>query len=334
MELYQLRYFQTVADVGTLRDAAEQLAVSQSSVSRAIAMLEAEIGVEFFTRRGRANELNRFGQAFLRAIRSAQRGLEAAVSDVRQLAGFDAGTVAFGFLGSLGVSTVPNLLRRHHERHPGSHFVLRQGSGPALAEDLAKGVIDVCLGYPMTCDDAPGVRWHNLFTQRLYAVVDPEHPLARRAVIGFEELADCAFVALDRGHTLRRIFDEACARHGVTPTIALEGTDITTLRGLIGAGLGVGVLPKAAVLLPGIVEIAIDDQHLFRPIAVGWVADRYLPPSAAAFRDTVIASRGLPEHDLNSLRLPSQGEICCEARSYCGDTASNLRPPLEASRSH
>ena len=64
MELYQLRYFQAVAEFGTLAKAAEELAVSQSAVSRAISLLEKEIGVDLFTRRGRANELNRFGKAF------------------------------------------------------------------------------------------------------------------------------------------------------------------------------------------------------------------------------------------------------------------------------
>ncbi|KAA1250106.1 LysR family transcriptional regulator [Mycobacterium simiae] len=297
MELYQLRYFQTVAEVGTLRDAAEKLSVSQSAVSRAIAMLESEIGVELFTRRGRANELNRFGQEFMRTSLAAQRSLDTAVAGVQQLAGVDAGTVALGFLVSLGVATVPRLIRRHHDRHPAARFELRQCAGPALVNDLTTGVIDVCLSYPMAFDDSPGVKWRKLFTQKLYAVVDRNHPLAHREVIGFEELAGQPFVALDRNHTLRRIFDDACARHRVTPTIAFEGTDITTLRGLIGARLGVGVLPKAATPPPDIVEIAVDDQQLVRPIAVGWMSNRYLPPSAAAFRDTAVELCGLPEQD-------------------------------------
>lgn len=294
VELYQLRYFQTVAEVGTLRDAAEKLAVSQSAVSRAVALLEHEIGVELFTRRGRANELNKFGRAFLRATLAAQRNLETAVVKVRQLAGVDGGTVALGFLSSLGVATVPRLIRRHHDRHPGTRFELRQRTAPALIAELASGVIDVCLSYPLPFDESPGVKWHPLFTERLYAVVDREHPLARREIIGFEELADEPFVALDRDHTLRRIFDDACERHGLTPTIAFEGPDITTLRGLIAARLGVGLLPKAAIPAPGIVEIGVDDKRLVRPIAVGWMTNRYLPPSAASFRDTAIGSCGLP----------------------------------------
>jgi LysR family transcriptional activator of glutamate synthase operon len=290
MELYQLRYFQTVAEVGTLRAAAEHLAVSQSAVSRAITLLESEIGVELFTRRGRVNELNRFGKAFLQATRAAQRGIDTAVASVRQLAGADGGTVALGFLHSLGVGTVPSLIRRHHDRFPDVRFELYQRSGHTLLSDLASGVTDVCLSYPMTFEQSHDVAWEPLFTQQLYAVVDRAHPLATRQLIAFDELSDQQFVALDPDHTLRKIFDDACARHAIAPTIAFEGTDITTLRGLIGARLGVGILPRASTLPPDIVEIAVDDQQLVRPIAVGWMANRYLPPSAASFRDSALAS--------------------------------------------
>jgi LysR family transcriptional activator of glutamate synthase operon len=290
MELYQLRYFQTVAEVGTLREAAEQLAVSQSAVSRAITLLESEIGVELFTRRGRANELNRFGKAFLQATRAAQRGIDTAVASVRQLSGADGGTVALGFLHSLGVATVPALIRQHHNRFPAARFELHQRSGHALLGDLASGVTDVCLSYPMTFEQSQDVTWEPLFIEQLYAVVHREHPLATRQLIGFDEISDQPFVALDRDHTLRKIFDDACSRHGIAPTIAFEGTDITTLRGLIGARLGVGILPRASTPIPDIVEIAVDDKQLVRPIAVGWMANRYLPPSAAHFRDSALAA--------------------------------------------
>src|SRR5246500_996605 len=291
MELYQLRYFQTVAEVGTLRLAAEHLAVSQSAVSRAVTLLESEIGVELFTRRGRANELNRFGTAFLQATQAALRGLDTAVASVRQLAGADGGTVALGFLHSLGVATVPSLIRWHHDRFPSVTFELHQRSGQALLTDLSTGVTDVCLSYPTAFDETLNIKWEPLFTQQLYAVVDREHPLATRDLVGFDELAEQPFVALDHDHTLRKIFDDACARHGVTPTIAFEGTDITTLRGLIGARLGIAILPRASTPSRDIVEIAVDDDHLVRPIAIGWVASRFLPPSASSFRDSALAWR-------------------------------------------
>ena len=196
-----------------------------------------------------------------------------------------------GFLHSLGVAIVPSLIRWHHDRFPSVRFELHQRSGQALLTDLSTGVTDVCLSYPMTFDHALDIQWEPLFTQQLYAVVDREHPLATRDLVGFDELAEQPFVALNRDHTLRRILDDACARHGVTPTIAFEGTDITTLRGLIGARLGVAILPRASTPSPNIIEIAVDDDHLVRSIAIGWMANRFLPPSAASFRDSALAWR-------------------------------------------
>ncbi|WP_204081045.1 LysR family transcriptional regulator [Mycobacterium riyadhense] len=323
MELYQLHYFQAVAETGTLRDAAEQLAVSQSSVSRAITMLESEIGVELFTWRGRAKVLNRFGKAFLRSSLAVQRSLETAVADVRQLAGVDAGTVALGFLTSLGVTMVPRLIRRHHDRYPAARFELRSNPGRALVRDLCAGVVDICLGYPMAFDELPGVKWHCLFTQPLVAVVNRHHPLADRKLISFDELADQPFVALDQGYVLRRIFDDACSRHDITPTIAFEGTDMATLRGLIGSCLGVGIMPRAPTPVPEVVEIPVDDEELVRPIAIGWMANRYLPASAAAFRDTAIASYGMPDRDAH--QAPRCGP-CPTAQSSSAD-ASHLGLP-------
>jgi LysR family transcriptional activator of glutamate synthase operon len=290
MELYQLRYFQTVAEVGTLREAAEQLAVSQSAVSRAITLLESEIGVELFNRRGRANELNRFGKTFLLATRAAQRGIDTAVASVRQLAGADGGTVALGFLHSLGAVTVPTLIRQHHNRFPAARFELHQRAGHSLLSDLAAGVTDVCLSYSITFEESQDVTWEPLFTEQLCAVVHREHPLATRQLIDFDELSDEPFVVVDPDETQRKIFDAACARHGIAATIAFEGTDFTTLRGLIGARLGVGIIPRAPIASPDIVEIPVDDKQLVRTIAIGWMANRYLPPSAASFRDSALAS--------------------------------------------
>ncbi|WP_456320316.1 LysR substrate-binding domain-containing protein, partial [Mycobacterium marinum] len=82
------------------------------------------------------------------------------------------------------------------------------------------------------------------------------------------------------------------ARHGIDPTLAFEGTDVGTLRGLIGANLGVGVLPQATARPADIIEIAIDDAQLVRPIAIGWIADRCLPSSAVAFRETALGCYG------------------------------------------
>ena len=90
-------------------------------------------------------------------------------------------------------------------------------------------------------------------------------------------------------HTLRIIFDKVCADASFLPKIAFEGMDIATLRGLIGAGLGIGLFPPAPARLAGVVEIKLSPARPIRPLGIGWVDHRYLPASAIEFRKFVVS---------------------------------------------
>ncbi|KQR96498.1 LuxR family transcriptional regulator [Williamsia sp. Leaf354] len=292
MELYQLRYFHAVADLGGLRAAAENLVVSQSAVSRAIAALESEIGVPLFTRRGRVKELNRYGAAFRESTRDVARTIDIGVSAVRELAGVAAGTVSVGFLHSLGATLVPRAIHEHRRTHDGVGFELHQRSGRDVISDLAAGVTDLCISVPGLFDESLDVSWTPLYTEKLLVVVPRGHRFATRKRLRFAELADEAVVALDGEHTLRHVFDAACARFDIAPRITFEGTDIGTLRGLVGGGLGVALLPSAPAPRDDVVEIPLGDAGVVRVIGVGCIGDRYLPPAAVAFRDTMATMVG------------------------------------------
>ena len=89
--------------------------------------------------------------------------------------------------------------------------------------------------------------------------------------------------------TIKTIFDKVCADASILPKIAFEGMDIATLRGLIAAGLGIGLLPPAPARFAGIVEIKLSQSRPMRPLGIGWVDDRYLPASAIEFRKFVVS---------------------------------------------
>ena len=103
------------------------------------------------------------------------------------------------------------------------------------------------------------------------------------------ELSFEPFLALSPEHTLRIIFDKVCADASILPKIAFEGMDIATLRGLIAAGLGIGLLPPAPARFAGIVEIKLSQTRHIRPLGIGWVDDRYLPAGAIEFRKFVVS---------------------------------------------
>ncbi|MEK8171222.1 LysR substrate-binding domain-containing protein [Streptomyces sp. M19] len=245
----RLAQFAAVARHEHVTRAAHRLGVPQSTVSRAMARLEADLGVALFARNGRAVSLTPAGRTFLHAVERALAEVERAAESVRSDADPATGRVAFGFLHTLGSETVPGLLRAFRADHPRVRFQLVQGYGEAMIERLRAGGLDLCLTSPLP--DAPDLAVRRLDEQRLRLVVPDDHPLAARKRVRLAEAATELFVTLEPGYGLRRITDALCAEAGFTPRIAFEGEEAETLRGLVAAGLGVALLPPPAVPRPG-----------------------------------------------------------------------------------
>lgn len=289
MELQQLRYFREVAEREHVTRAAERLFVSQSAVSRAVTQLEEELGVPLFYRQGRAVVLSPYGRSFLEHVARALSILESGKRLLGEQTGDESGTVSLGFLHSLGVEMVPRLIKEYRRKHPKIQFTLLvQRSGEMLMKELVAGGIDLCLSVPGMFGQSD-VRWIHLLDEELLIAMPQKHRLAARRTLNMSELSSEPFLALSPEHTLRIIFDKVCAAASFLPKIAFEGMDIATLRGLIAAGLGIGLLPPAAARFAGVVEINLSPTRPIRPLGIGWVDDRYLPASAIEFRKFVVS---------------------------------------------
>jgi LysR family transcriptional regulator, transcription activator of glutamate synthase operon len=289
MELQQLKYFREVAERQHVTRAAEKLFVSESAVSRAVTQLEEELGVPLFYRQGRAVVLSPYGRLFLENVTRALGVLESGKQLLREQTEQESGTVSLGFLHSLGIEMVPGLIKEYRRKHPRIQFTLLvQRSGEMLMEELAGGGIDLCLSVPGMFGQSD-VRWNHLRDEELLIAMPRTHRLAARRTLSLKELSSEPFLALSPEHTLRIIFDRLCADASFVPKIAFEGMDIATLRGLIAAGLGIGLLPPAPSRFAGVVEVKLSPARPIRPLGIGWIADRYLPASAIEFRKFVVS---------------------------------------------
>jgi LysR family transcriptional activator of glutamate synthase operon len=286
MELQQLKYFRVVAELEHVTRAAEKLFVSQSAVSRAVTQLEEELGVSLFHRQGRAIVLSSYGRLFLEHVIRAQNALENGRRLINEQTGAESGTISLGFLPSLGIEMIPQLIKEYRRKHPQIQFTLIQRLGATLMEQLSEGSIDLCLSVPEMFGQT-GVRWSHLLNEELVIVLPQAHRLAGRRTLRMSELASETFLALSPGNTLQTIFEKACAEALFVPKIAFEGMDFGTLRGMIAAGLGIGLLPSAPARFAGIVEIKLSQSKPIRPLGIGWVEDRYQPPCAVEFRKFV-----------------------------------------------
>jgi len=287
VDTVSLRTFLSLCETENMRDTAAYERVNQSNVSRALKRLEADLGVELFHRHGRRLELNRHGQLFRE---HAARALADLASGVRRLdddVDAEHGVVRLGFLQSVARELLPGLMRRYRLEVPASRFELHQGFARDLYSLLERDTLDVAVVTPPRQSD-PRIGFAPLVTQQLCLAVPVGHRL-----VGEEESPTLAavagepFIAFNLTTDLRHVIDRLFQQAGLVPDIAFESGEIETLRGLIGAGLGVGVLPRPATTEhddPVYLDLSPAST---RTIGLAWNANGSATPAAARFVDFV-----------------------------------------------
>lgn len=283
----RLRYFVAAARHQHLGRAAEELELSQPALSRRISRLEEELGVRLFDRAGRGIRLNAEGQILLRRVDRAFAEIEDARRELQERAQGAKNSIAIGFLVTFGVRLIPDLIRQFRQHNPEVTFRLFEGPTTVLGTLLHDGEVDLCITSPRFANAR--LEWCRLFDEELFALVPPHHKLAGREEIDLVELADEPFVALRAGHGLRQTMEEICREAGFEPLIAFEGQEVATLRGLVGAGLGVTLAPEREVKAPTqAVSLRVRNPRCFRPVGLVWRKGRYLSGSVVSFREYVI----------------------------------------------
>jgi DNA-binding transcriptional LysR family regulator len=285
VDLLQLRYFQTVARHEHVSRAADELRIAQPALSRSIARLEAELGVPLFERRGRRIALNRFGAAFLVRASAALSELDQARQELDDAAGLVRGSVA---LAAETLRTVTDLTASFLASHPEVSFRLYQSPAPVMSAQLQAGQVDLCLAS----QPLPGasVQAMDLLTEEVLLGVPRSHRLAGRRRASIADLLAEPFVTTRPGYWQRALADQLFARLDGQPSIACEGDEPYAIRGLISAGVGVGLLPAMArrALRPPIAWLHLDAPDCQRTLRLAWRRDAYLSAAAREFRDFAV----------------------------------------------
>lgn len=288
MDLLQLKYFQTVARLEHMTQAARQLSIAQPSLSQMIARLEEELGVSLFDRQGRQLRLNQFGKAFLRHVERMMSELEEARQEIADMSGTERGCIA---LAIVVPHLLPELLQAFLSEHPQVTFRLfHQHSSQKVLQQLEQGEIDLGITSPPI--EQPNIDWITLMRDEIYLMVPPEHPLSTCKSINLRDVEQESFISLKPGHTMRTLTDSFCQQAGFTPRVAFEGDDSSTIRGLITAGIGVGF--ASDLMLRGLshpthgVALHIQEPRCQRLIGIARRKDHYHSLVAQQFRAFVI----------------------------------------------
>ncbi|RSS79056.1 LysR family transcriptional regulator [Streptomyces sp. WAC06614] len=260
IEARHLRVLRAVAATGSFSAAARELGCTQPAVSQQMKALEQSAGTPLLVRTGREMRLTQAGEALVRHASGILAGLTAAEEEVAAIAGLRAGRVRLVSFPSGSSTLVPTALAAMRAEHPGTRVSLVEAEPPRSVEMLREGDCDVALAfrYAGAAGSAGAAapaggevgEWADLvvrplLTDRLVGLVPEGHRLAGAERLGMAELADEPWIA--GCPRCRRHLVDVCEGAGFTPRIDFATDDYPAVVGLVGAGLGVAVLPELAV---------------------------------------------------------------------------------------
>ena len=313
--------FLVVARSENVTEAASVLGVGQPTLSRAMARLEADLGLALFAHGGRRLRLTEAGRALADHLEPLVGRLNAEVGELTAAADPERGRMRIGFLKSMGDEVIPTMISGFRARHPLLDFsVLREGSNAELESALQSGEIDLALLSPGPT--ASGIDGQRLDTQQLYLEVPAGHPVAAAATVRLRDLAEETFVALTPDYGIRQILDAACAAAGFRPKIGFQADDIRTLRALVASGTGIALLPPAHQPHPGTARVATDPAAT-RELYLAWGKGSYLSAPARLFRDFMVAQRDRV-FSLRGRRSSGPGSGCTASRTHMTATPAHI----------
>lgn len=299
MNLRQLQYFKTIAELEHYTRAAEKLYVSQSNLSHSIQELEEELNVEFFVRKGRNIKLTKYGELFLPYVSQALNLLDTGVARLQDYINPNTGTVVMAGFPSLA-EFVPDMIVRYFSEtnRVGVRLQFNQeATYMTLREQLLNGDID--LAFCTEIDD-PRVEGTLIGEHQIVLLVPSSHRLAEQNAVDLRELDGESFVAFDNNCQLRMVTDDLFRSLGIQPKISMETAQDIIMYGLVAANHGVAITPRPLGGAPYNVKVLrISNEIPARKLYLQWNKEQYIPPAAEYFRDFIVRSGLIFNHFLD-----------------------------------
>lgn len=284
MTLNQLYYFRAAAGQLNFHRTAEQLMISQPSLSAAIASLERELGVPLFLRKGRHLELSKYGLLYFKEVDALLGRLDSVNATLKRAARPGQGHIDVGYIAPLSPKFMPETVRAFLQQ-PGYEqvtFGFRELPTRELLDGLKTFLYDVV--FCIYEAGEPEVEFVPLLDQELVAIVPPDHPLAAEDQIQLIQLAPYPFITYMPHTQIYRDIMEYVAQSGWTPQIFCNATGEASISSLVASGFGVSIVAKTDVLDNSQVKLLhLKDRLYKRTIYMAYRRDEEQPPSMQAF---------------------------------------------------
>ncbi len=331
--LKQLKYLVGIADSGlNITSAAERLFTSQPGISKQLKQLEAELGVQLFTRKGKSlAAITPAGRDVITRARKILREVENISSLASDLTAEQEGTLSIATTHTQARYVLPEVIREFRRRYPNVDLNLHQGTSEQIAELISTNKVDFAIAtgsqhlfshltlYPI-------YDWHRI------VLVPKNHPLAeQRKPLDLETLADYPLVTYVFSLTGESSFKRAFRDRGLDPRVVFTARDADIIKTYVRMGMGVGVIASMAFECDDRNDlVAIDARNLF-PKVTTWLGF----PRDMVLRSFMVDFIHLfaPHYSPRVIRDVANAETVEEANALLKDVKLPLRTGCEHEQS-
>ena len=280
MTLNQIYYFQTVARYENYRKAAEELYISQPSLSRSIASLESELGVLLFEKNGRGVNLTKGGKLFLEYADRIIDECEIAKNKMKEMAS-DGGKIDIGYVFPLASHYIPHNVRDFLNKKENKNvtFNFFQNHTSAIAKKVRSGELDVGFGGYI---DKEEFEFFPVLSEEMVLIRPKGHELESHKKVSIQELRNYPLIGYDRESWLGNYTKQLYRRLAFQPVV--ECPDEHSIVALVSEDFGVALVPAIEEINENRVNIhRFDDIELMHHTFMFWMRDRYQLPAVERF---------------------------------------------------
>lgn len=265
MKLQQLRYiYEVVRHDLNISATAEALFTSQPGISKQIRLLEDELGVEIFERRGKQlSRVTSAGEQILQHTKIIMAEVDNIRMTGQEYSDPSNGNLSIGTTHTQARYRLPNTTKTFLQHHPGVRLHMHQGTPVQIAKKAVEAKVDCCIATEgmeqfEELVMLPCYNWNRCIVTPL------NHPLSKEKELTLEAIAQHPIVTYVSGYTGSSQIDRAFQGRGITPNIVFTAADADVIKTYVRLGLGVGIIAKMAIEEASDTDlIALDASHLF-----------------------------------------------------------------------
>lgn len=246
-DVHRLRLLRELSRHGTIAETARMCSLTPSAVSQQLSALEREVGTPLFFRQGRRLMFTEAARVLVEHAERILVELEEARAHVAELTSEVGGTLRLGAFPTAARALVPSALARCKDVHPDLRVRLSEYETEGAIKALKSGHLDAALVYEYNLLPRvreAGIEIDVLMREPLLAAVPAD---LYKGPVTLSELAEQPWIAAQSDDALHAMFERACGLAGFAPRVEYTSNDYTVILALVGAGLGVALVPRLAV---------------------------------------------------------------------------------------